>query len=143
MKREWLLTIAIGVTGLVLSEAAYIWGIVPRLPTVTAVPVGWWLLQMAPSLAAVLVVGARRRSWADVVAHGTLLGALNFAWDVALALRHAPGTHKSLLWDAPLPYWTIGPLASIGLAVAGVALVFGARRLWLSVPVNAIMSRRD
>jgi len=129
MKRELIPTIGITLIGAALDEAGYIWGIVPRLPSVRVVPATWWLLSVLPGLIAFVVIGFRLHAWRDVPRHGIAAGLSLFAWGIVRALAHAPGSYKSLFWEAPILHWTLGPIFLALCGIAGLGLVFGLRQV--------------
>ncbi|MEW5848358.1 MAG: hypothetical protein AB2A00_06065 [Myxococcota bacterium] len=81
--------------------------IVPRLPSVARVPLGWWAGMYLPVLLACVVVGVRLRSGWDVVVHALLAGAITQVLKQVLAVLQAPGHLKSMAVEDPLAFWTV------------------------------------
>ena len=129
MKCDLIPTIGIILVGTALDEAIYVWGIVPRLPSIHAVPASWWFLSTLPGLLAFLMVGFRLRTWHDVLSHGTATGLSLFMWGIVTAMLHVPGTHKSLFWEAPIFHWTLGPIFLALCGIVGLGLIFGLRQV--------------
>ena len=111
------------------SQFLYEVFVVPRLSSLAAAPLHWWLAIGTPAIIAALVCGWFTRSWREALAVAAL-ASIGLQLGVHLAaLIGRPGWHKSFAIEAPLYHYTVGifgPLPLL-LAVVGLGKVAHAR----------------
>ena len=82
--------------------------IVPRLPSLHAVPLLWWLGAFAPQLIILLVFGIGLKSWRDLVVFSIVAASVQQIFAYVLWTWNEPGQLKS--FESPVFDWTLGLL---------------------------------
>jgi hypothetical protein len=115
-----LLLAGTGIVALSLSEAIYRLAIVPRLPKWQSVPIWWWLVQMLPLVAAVVLTGLMSRTVRDATMNGlSLVVPAVLVVSAYGALTGQPIGHD--IWVQDPVYWLIA-IAQVGVCLLGVVL---------------------
>jgi hypothetical protein len=82
--------------------------IVPRLPSLHAVPLLWWLGAFAPQLIVLLVFGIGLKSWRDLAILSIVASSIQQIFAYVLWTWNEPGHLKS--FESPVFDWTLGLL---------------------------------
>jgi hypothetical protein len=85
--------------------------IVPRLPSLHAVPLLWWLGAFAPQLIILLVFGIGLKSWRDLAIFSIVAASVQQIFAYVLWTWNEPGYLKS--FESPVFDWTLGLLVVI------------------------------
>jgi hypothetical protein len=85
--------------------------IVPRLPSLHALPLLWWLGAFAPQLIVFLVFGTGLKSLRDLIFFSIVAGSIQQIFGYLLWTWNEPGHLKS--FESPVFDWSVGLLAVI------------------------------
>jgi hypothetical protein len=106
----------------VLNALLYAGIIVPKLADVRWVPIHWWFGTALPLVGVVVWAGIHVRSWRKLFVYSAVAGLTAHLFDFGAALLHVPATAKSWAHEAPVLFWTAGPV----MQCLAWAMVIGA-----------------
>lgn len=125
---RFLLMLAIALIAVLLSDALYAFAVVPRLASVHAVPLLWWLTVASPVVVAFIVVATRLRSWGELLVSATAIALLLLVHVVVLVLLRFPGTRMMKLQDVSARFIVEGLEMGFGAVLVALALGYRATR---------------
>lgn len=125
---RFLLMLAIALIAVLLSDALYAFAVVPRLASVHAVPLLWWLTVASPVVVAFIVVATRLRSWGELLVSATAIALLLLVHVVVLVLLRFPGTRMMKLQDVSARFIVEGLAMGFGAVLVALALGYRATR---------------